>query len=386
LRFQFCRGFANAVCIVGAASLVDEGVAAAAMLDEQPVPLCGSFAFRVSCAALACHVIFSASGIFDVAIVEPAKNMRPQIRVSFAHFWQGFDFQRCFPFVYEKYDLVHSSAPEIIFYSVFCPGFKNSSDPRHDAAIARIPPGDYIRVFMTGENFEPDMEACEFAVTFSALTDHPNHLRLPLWVWEGRGWDHGPERLVKPPNSDWDKVAAGKTSFCNFVYQNSIPYRNAIFRMLNDYKRVDAAGPLQNNMDGWTVPQTPNRLAAKVAFFRPYKFTLAIENMIWPGYMTEKLVDPMFVASIPIYVGDPQAKLSFDPASYVDFTCFPTIKAMLEFVQQVDNDMDLYLKMLAAPFYRNNEIPNYARDDTVLAFFDRIMEAALARRQERQRP
>lgn len=311
------------------------------------------------------------------------REIRPQIRVSFAHFWKGFDFKRCFPYVCEKYNLVQSTAPEIIFYSVFCSGYQACRDPRCDVPVARIPPGDYIRVFMTGENFEPDMDACEFAVTFSVLSDHPNHLRLPLWVWEGRSCGYGPERLVKEPNSDWDKIANRKTSFCNFIYQNAIPYRVAIFRMLNEYKRVDAAGSVQNNMNGWTVPRTSNRLAAKVAFFRSYKFTLAIENMIWPGYMTEKLVDPMFAASIPIYIGDSQAKQSFDPASYIDFTCFSTIKEMLEFVQQVDNDRNLYLEMLGTPFYRDNEVPKYARDDTILAFFDRIMEAALARRRKR---
>jgi hypothetical protein len=36
--------------------------------------------------------------------------------------------------------------------------------------------------------------------------------------------------------------------------------------------------------------------------------------------------------------------------------------------------------MLAAPFYRNNTIPNYAREETILAFFDRIADAAIARR------
>jgi hypothetical protein len=35
---------------------------------------------------------------------------------------------------------------------------------------------------------------------------------------------------------------------------------------------------------------------------------------------------------------------------------------------------------LAAPFYRNNVVPNYARDATILAFFDRIVAAALTRR------
>jgi hypothetical protein len=88
----------------------------------------------------------------------------------------------------------------------------------------------------------------------------------------------------------------------------------------------------------------------------------------------------MFAGSIPIYVGDPQAMLSFDPASYIDFTGFSTMKEMLGFVREVDNDRDLYLKMLAAPFYRRNAIPDYARDESSLAFFDRIIAAALARR------
>ena len=80
--------------------------------------------------------------------------------------------------------------------------------------------------------------------------------------------------------------------------------------------------------------------------------------------MTEKLVDPMFAHSIPIYVGDPQAQLSFDPSSYIDVARFSDLKQMIEFVREVDNDRALYLKMLAAPYYRDNAIPDYARDAT----------------------
>jgi hypothetical protein len=307
---------------------------------------------------------------------------KPQIRVAFAYFWPGFvpdHFRAFFPFVYDKYDLVPSQNPEIVFYSVFAPQFRPYADPRHHAPVARIQAGNYLRVFLTGENFEPDMDGCEFAMTFSALVDHPNHLRLPLWVYEGRGSGYAPDRLVKAAATDWERVAREKSQFCNFVYLHEVPYRDAIFKMLSAYKHVDAAGRCLNNMSGWTVPMVPNRGAGKVEFFRRYKFTLAIENTIWPGYMTEKLVDPMFASSIPIYVGDPQAMLSFDPASYIDFTRFPTMKQMLAFVREIDNDRDLYFKMLAAPFYRGNAIPDYAREETILAFFDRIVAAALAR-------
>ena len=309
--------------------------------------------------------------------------MKPTIRVAFAAFWPGFHpdhFRRFFPFVYDKYDIVPSQDPDVVFYSVFSQQFAPYADPRLRPPITRIAPGKYVRVFLTGENFEPDMSTCEFAMTFSALVDHENHLRLPLWVYENRAWGYGPERLIKRAETDWEKVAAEKTQFCNFVYLHPVPFRDAIFSWLNAYKRVDSAGSHLNSMNGWTVPMAPSRVGAKVEFFSRYKFTLAIENAIWPGYMTEKLVDPMFANSIPIYVGDPQAQLSFDPSSYIDFTRFPTIKQMLEFVREVDNDRALYLKLLAAPFYRNNAIPDYARDATTLAFFDRIFATASARR------
>jgi hypothetical protein len=309
--------------------------------------------------------------------------MRPTIRINFAAFWPGFHpdhFRRFFPYVFDKYDLVLSPDPEVVFYSVYSKGFIPYADPRHLPPVTRFNPGKFVRVFLTGENFEPDMSSCDFAITFSSLIHHENHLRLPLWVYENRAWGFPPEGLLKRSDTDWEKVAAGKTHFCNFVYLHPVAYRDAIFRTLNTYKPVDAAGKHLNSMNGWMVPTTPSRVAGKIDFFRRYKFTLAIENSIWPGYMTEKLVDPMFAHSVPIYVGDPQAQLSFDTSSYIDIARFSEIKQMLEFVREVDNDPALYLRMLAAPNYRNNALPDYARDARTLAFFDRIFANALTRR------
>jgi alpha(1,3/1,4) fucosyltransferase len=314
-----------------------------------------------------------------LTMVENRKSKKPQIRVAFKYFWPTFDFHDCFPSVYDKYDFLPSPNPEVIFYSVFTPQF-SLSDNRNHSPLTRYPAGDYVRVFITGENFEPDLTDCEFAITFSVLVDHPNHLRLPLWVYENRSWGYGPERLVKDPNTDWQKLARQKTSFCNFIYRQPVSYRDTILQMLKQYKHVDSAGPHLNNLSAWTVPKVPNRLIPKINFLQRFKFTLAIENSIWPGYMTEKLVDPMYAASLPIYVGDPKAMLTFNPDSYIDFSCFANMKEMIEFVREVDNDDELYLRMLAAPFYRDNAIPKFARDDTIRAFFDRIAQAVFARR------
>lgn len=309
--------------------------------------------------------------------------MRPQIKVAFAFFWPGFtpdQFRGYFPYVHEKYDLVVSQMPEVVFHSVFAPGWRPYADPTDAKNAPHIKPGNYVRVFMTGENVEPPMEHCEFAISFSVLADRPNHLRLPLWVYENRGSGYRPESLVKDPDTDWELVAKGKTQFCNFVYLHPVPFRERIFEAVSAYKRVDAAGQCLNNMNGWMVPTTPTRLAGKVEFFRRYKFTLAIENSIWPGYETEKLVDPVYAGSIPIYAGNPMARARFDAGAYIDLANFSSLREMVEFVREVDNDRNLYLRMLAAPFFRGNQMPEGVRDGTVLAFFDRIFQAAIARR------
>ena len=309
--------------------------------------------------------------------------MRPQIRVAFAYFWPGFQpdqFRSFFPYVYEKYDLVTSTSPEVVFHSVFAPQWRPYGNPTDANNLPRIKPGNYVRVFMTGENMEPAMEHCDFAMSFSALIDHPHHLRLPLWVYENRGAGFPPERLVKDPDTDWEKVAREKTQFCNFVYLHPVPFRDRIFAAVNAYKRVDSAGGHLNNLSGWLVPTMPNRLAGKVDFFRRYKFTLAIENMIWPGYETEKLVDPVYSGSIPIYAGNPMVRANFNPQAFIDLANFGSLKEMVEFIREVDNNRDLYFKILSAPFYRNNRIPECARDENILGFFDRIFQAAIARR------
>ena len=305
------------------------------------------------------------------------------IRLGFPHQWPGFNlemFCKQFPILSTKYDLVVSDHPDVVFYSVFTPDCPAGSDSRLwpvNRNMPVLPVSDCVRVFLTGENIEPEMDQCDFAISFSRIIDHPNHLFLPLWVYGIHSSGFTPKSLIKSEDSDWEQIAAAKVRFCNFIYSRQLAFRNLIFQSLNNYKRVDAGGACQNNMRGWKVPGGD---LGKLAFLKLFRFTLAVENGAWPGYATEKLVQPMLVNSIPIYMGDPLISHSFDPDSFIDYTRFSSIREMLDFVIQVDQDRSLYLKMLAAPFFRNNEVPAYARDEVVLTFFDKIFAEVLRRR------
>jgi len=51
-----------------------------------------------------------------------------------------------------------------------------------------------------------------------------------------------------------------------------------------------------------------NWVQEKIDYLKPYKFTMAFENVSLSGWTTEKLTHPMLVNSIPIYFGDKKCK------------------------------------------------------------------------------
>lgn len=175
------------------------------------------------------------------------------------------------------------------------------------------PPGPYVRVGYICENYRWDGPATEFAFTVSEQSR--------VGVTTARIQWHGldPQKLIKPADLDVDRIFAGKDRFCNFLYSNPVPYREQIFRRLSRYKPVDAPGSSMRNMgsidDG--APPGQSRWESKRQFLARYKFTLALENEIFPGYQTEKLYDAMLANSLPIYLGDANLSRLFNPNSMI---------------------------------------------------------------------
>ena len=69
------------------------------------------------------------------------------------------------------------------------------------------------------------------------------------------------------------------------------------FVKLSKYKQVDSGGRTLNNIGG--------PVEDKMEFIKDYRFVISFENAEYPGYTTEKIIQPMFVDSIPIYWGNP---------------------------------------------------------------------------------
>lgn len=159
-----------------------------------------------------------------------------------------------------------------------------------------------------------------------------------------------------------------KKKFCNMVVSN--PKRDKVFEeffyKLSEYKRVDSGGRYLNNIGG--------PVSAKLDFIRDYKFTMAFENRSYPGYTTEKILDPMLAGSIPVYWGNPNISDEFNPESFINLHDFATLDDAVRRTIEIDQDDELYRRMISAPVFHDDRVPEYLTHEAILERFAAIID------------
>lgn len=270
------------------------------------------------------------------------------IKINFTDFWQAWDKENN-PFwnlLSSKYDLELSDDPDILFYSYFGNEYRKYK---------------CIRVLFQGENVRPNFKECDFAFSFDYTPNNPRNYRLPLYYF----YDNV-KKLTLP--KDPEKIAASKTKFCAFVFSNKYSSkRNKFFKELNKYKKVDSGGSVFNNIGG--------KVDNKLSFLKDYKFTIAFENSSYPGYTTEKIFQPMLVNSIPIYWGNPLVFKDFDTKSFVNYYDFSNEDEVIDRIIEIDQNPDIYLNILSQPYFPNNQLNEYVREENILSQLDIIIDS-----------
>ena len=275
---------------------------------------------------------------------------RKTIRIWFTDFWSDINNQDNYfvRVLAEKYDLVFDKEnPEILFFSWYGKDYLNYK---------------CIRVFYTADNVRVDFTACDFGIGFDYL-DRLNYFRLPLYIYYLYG---NLESLVKK-NVDSQAILAKKTGFCAMIVSNPNSKRRIdFFQKLSKYKKVDSGGRYLNNIGG--------PVADKMKFIADYKFTFAFENSSFPGYTTEKIMEPMIAYSIPIYQGNPLISREFNPASFVNANDYKNDEELIERIVDLDKNDLKYQACLEQPYLYNNDINtlDFSREK-FSAFLDRIV-------------
>ena len=99
----------------------------------------------------------------------------------------------------------------------------------------------------------------------------------------------------------------------------------------------------------------PGDFDAKIPITEQYKYTLCIENnVVEPGYISEKSLDIMCARSVPIYYGWCGAKARLPEGTYINLRDFPDFDALLGFLRSIDEQryqgyIDAINRYLASP-------------------------------------
>jgi len=275
-----------------------------------------------------------------------------------------------FEFVYDDRDPDYLMGSEQLF-----------TDPAAMAEFVRLYDPRRVLIFYAGECLFPDMNLFDYAVSFD------RHFSLG-------------DRVIRRPNlsffhnSVFSRMDAGcanpdaelrrKTGFCNFIYSNPTahPRRDQIFHLLSAYKRVDSLGPHLNNCGNRTTREATDWQRQSVDMKSSYKFSIASENAVYPGYVSEKIISSFQAHTVPIYFGDPTIAEEFNPKAFINANGLSDAE-LLAAVRRVDGNDALWKAMVSEPPMTLEQMEKSQRDDAAYrSFWNRVfsMDPAEAKR------
>ncbi|VVB76068.1 Uncharacterised protein [uncultured archaeon] len=289
-------------------------------------------------------------------------------------------------FLDRHFEWEESDEPDFVLFSSFT-GEKEKKMPNL--------PGNFKKIFWTGENIRVDMTKCDYGFGFEYEDKMKNrdYLRLPLYAYYGAGIN-----LTKRKNPN--EIAKHKTKFCNYAYSKDAKERVEFFKELSKHKKIDAPGKSMNNIPP-IVPQklghfirplqrierittkkhTLSALLSRhlgnwrqdvINFQKPYKFTIAFENSSYPGYTTEKIYHPMLANSIPIYWGNPKIGRDFNTKSFVNYFDYNDVKKTADVVIELDTNKKKYFNMLRQPWFKGNKPNKWCNEERIVKQFEKI--------------
>lgn len=294
--------------------------------------------------------------------VAAVKDEKKVLRVGFTCMWDSFRAE------YNMFTLMLAEAGKAFGKDVVGVSIDSMRDGCEDVDILIFGPfGDrwtrvsstIPKIHYTGEN-TPIVKRDDVKLNLGFIHADMNdssYLRLPLWMIEINWFRADAERIINPKPIPIDRCCKvymdePRDKFCAFIVTNPRqPARNAAFHWLSQYKKVDSAGRLFNNVgaDIFAGLGGAGGELKKLEFLKNYKFCLAYENESSPGYTTEKWLHAKAAGCVPIYWGDPKFEREFDIDSCIDARNVVTPKELIDLVSSVDSNDDLYNKIRSKP-------------------------------------
>lgn len=113
----------------------------------------------------------------------------------------------------------------------------------------------------------------------------------------------------------------------------------------------------------------------KVELLADYNFSIAIENTIYPHYVTEKIWQSIKALSLPVYVGKGSSIYeTFPRNSFLDFSEFASNHELLEYIKNMNYDSWCKRMDACISTYNKETERLESRNDTLTEVVQQIQE------------
>ena len=187
------------------------------------------------------------------------------------------------------------------------------------------------KIWFTGENIRPPFgDEYDGYISFDQDALFGKNLYFPLLYLEilfrdrqwtnrlGTGFDS--ESLQFPRT-----LRREKTKFACAFIGNPDPTRLRAIQALQRHGQVDVFGPYSG------IP-----VSGKFEIAKDYKYMVCFENDLFPGYLTEKLLDAYVCETVPLYWGDFGREPHVNKNSLINAANFESIEQFASFVSRID--------------------------------------------------
>lgn len=235
-----------------------------------------------------------------------------------------------------------------------------------------------VRIFFSGENYIPDFNHVDYAISSYPIEFMDRHFCFPGLV---DGLDIFRTLAEKDRNYP-ASVLAEKPYFANFISSHDSEHnlRSKLFHALSEYKRIESVGSLLYNMpNGEKVNREDG---SKLAFQKKCKFTICPESTNHTGFMTEKILEAFAADTIPIYYGSSTVTDMINRDAFINLADFDSLQAAVDRIIELDRDDEKYLQMLRQPIFAQSDFVDKTIAELerfVCYIFDQPLEEARRR-------
>lgn len=261
-----------------------------------------------------------------------------KVKIKFVNFWPDFDPEEFFltKILRKHYDVEITDNADYII----CSGYRFYDFLNHNQ----------IRIMFSGENYVPDFNVVDYAFSVYPLDFLDRHFSFPGLVNPSYEFL---EQLGKKDRNYSTDILKEKKYFANLIsgHESEKNIRGDMFHLLSQYKRVEAAGTLFNNMPNG---ETVNRGGSKYELQKKSKFSFCGESVLHEGFITEKIFDAFSADSIPIYWGSSYISKIINKKAYIDIRDYESLQAAVDRIIELDQDDEKYMEMLRQPIFVEN--------------------------------